>query len=144
MNKFILLLLFLSLTYCSSRGQNAEYYFKLGNAEIEKNNYTQAIEYFTKSISLDYTHASVFFNRGLCYKEISKFDDAISDFTKAIILDPKYTKAYDKRGDIYEIKSDCVNAIKDWKQAIKLDSSLEPKLKNKIDNCGSDDDFWFF
>jgi len=62
-------------------------------------NYTDAIEYFTKSIQLVPDNASSFNNRGMAKEMLRDYSGAITDYSIAIVLNPKDTSAYFNRGN---------------------------------------------
>lgn len=43
-----------------------------GNEEFKKNNFTRAIELYSKAISLNPTEASYYSNRAACYQKLKK------------------------------------------------------------------------
>ncbi len=112
-----------------------EYYIELAYKELCASNYTKAIEYYTKAISIDPNDAEAYINRGVAYTNLRKYEEAISDYTKAISIDPNDANAYCNRGNVFYLKGDCFNAKKDWEKAIELYPSYESKLRPYINKC---------
>ncbi len=62
------------------------------NLEI-KNNYEEAIKYFSASISIDLQYVEAIYNRGLSYEKLKKYDLARKDYLKAININPEFPLA---------------------------------------------------
>jgi len=106
--------------------ENADAYYKHGNAYDEMGEYAKAIADYNKAIELDPNHALAYFNRAYAYGEIGQYDKAIADYTKAIELDPSDAQAYHNRGLDYQSKGEVPNAVSDLDKCIKL--STDPEL----------------
>ncbi len=79
------------------------------------------IEYYSRVISMDSTHAPAFNNRGNAYQALCDFAAAESDFNRAINLDPDFHIAYKNRGNLFLVQQEYQNAISDLTRAIRLD-----------------------
>jgi PQQ-dependent catabolism-associated CXXCW motif protein len=110
------------------------YFYKRGVDYAEKNQYDNAIDDFTKAISLAPDNADAYLQRALAATNKEDYVQAIADFIKAATLDPtrsvdvqaiirtpKYAAGYDTRGMAYYSNEDYDHAISDYDQAIKLD-----------------------
>ncbi|MEL6944873.1 MAG: tetratricopeptide repeat protein, partial [Bacteroidota bacterium] len=131
-NSYLLLLIFL---FCGSSlwGQTAEEWYKKGKDAYEKNNYEQAIIYFTKATGKKYTslnYVYVYTYLGLSKRKLGRYEEAIKDYDKAITLDKGYAIAYNNRGNAkYDLRH--FQAAKaDYEKAL----SLNPNYTTAKDN----------
>jgi tetratricopeptide (TPR) repeat protein len=74
---------------------------KKGDAYSLLKDYKKAIQYYDRSIEIDFSNPSVFFNRGLAYFSISDYKNAIINFDKAIKIDPSNNLIFAKRSEAY-------------------------------------------
>ena len=86
----------------------------------EEGNYEQAIEHYTKSISLNPKHAVAYNNRGNAHQQKGQLDRALRDYYQAIELDPNDPSAYANRADAYLKQGEFSEAIKESSRAVKL------------------------
>ena len=98
---------------------NAEEYISRGTEALQRGQYSEAIEYFTKVIELKPGHAEAYYDRGNAYGGQGEYDRAIQDLTKAIEL-KEDAEAYALRGGIYNIQGEYDRAIQDLTKAIQL------------------------
>ena len=106
--------------------ENADVYYKRGDAYNEMREYGKAIAEYNKAIQLDPNHALAYYNRAYAYGEIGEYDKAIVDYSKAIELNPSDAQAYYNRGIDYQNKGDAVKAVSDLEKSISL--STDPEL----------------
>lgn len=66
---------------------------ELGNKEVQRQNYTKAIEYYTKALQIQKDPA-FYCNRSLCYFSLKRFKEALADGKASIALDPQFSKGY--------------------------------------------------
>jgi tetratricopeptide (TPR) repeat protein len=76
----------------------AEKLKQLGNSQMSRKEYTEAIHSYTEAISLDATNAVYYSNRAAAYSSLSDHQKAIDDAEKAIETDPKFVKAFSRLG----------------------------------------------
>ena len=65
---------------------------------MKRERYSEAVESYTKSVSLDSTNAVYYSNRAAAYSKLDNHKRALEDCDKAIRIDPKYSKAYGRMG----------------------------------------------
>jgi len=115
------------LTICNRiltiNSQVAEAYYYRGIAWMEKRNYPQALDDFTKDIELDPHSAESFLGRAMVYNFQNKPDRAIADCEKAIELNSHLAFAYFVRGLTYFYCGDYERALADFTFAIEIDST---------------------
>lgn len=84
-------------------------------------NPTQAIDYLSKSISLDLSYVRAYLARGLTYIVIEQYGKAKKDLDYVIFSDPKDSLAYLGRGLAnFELRQNKLS-LADFNQAIRLD-----------------------
>jgi len=70
-----------------------------GNKEFQAQNFSKAIEHFTKAIDLGFKDAHVIYsNRSACYCGLRQYDDALADASKCIESKPDWGKGYGRKG----------------------------------------------
>lgn len=77
---------------------SAEEFKAKGNAELQKGNTTQAIEYYSKAIHADGTNAIYYSNRSAAYLKQGNASNALSDADSCIALKPDFAKGYSRKG----------------------------------------------
>lgn len=107
-------------------GNCADYktYYVMGYMNIANEKYTEGIPYLKKSIDLDSTYASSFYNLAFAYMQLDKNDSALQFATKALALydDTVY------KGDAARMIGSIYMGFKDNTKAITF-----YELSNKID-----------
>lgn len=77
--------------------KDAEYHIKLAKEYVEKNQFNEAIEEYTKAIALKPDDASLYYERASCYKQNAQIEKAIKDYEQSVIVQfnvagPSFTK----------------------------------------------------
>lgn len=111
-------LLLLSMQLVSA--QDANGYYKSGETLYGQKQYSQAIDNFSKAISLNPGFTDAYVYRGLAYYYNRQINPAIQDYTKAINLNPAYVIAYFNRGLAYAENNNVDMAIQDYSKTIEL------------------------
>ncbi len=118
MKKLSFLLLLFSLS-SFIYGQNYDTLIAKGDAFYNKEEYTEAINYFSKAIKVDPKLAAGYEYRADAYKEMKKYEEAIKDYTEAMAIET-HTWYYRKRGFCY-LKTEKLDlAEKDFNKGIEL------------------------
>ena len=109
---------------------DAEEYISRGVEAVQRGQYLDAIENFTKAIELKPDCAEAYYDRGLAYHNLvyhslayfskGEYAQAIQDYTKAIELKPDYAEAYYARGSAYGSQDENYRAVQDFTKAIEL------------------------
>ncbi|KAA6389293.1 MAG: putative RNA polymerase II-associated protein 3 [Streblomastix strix] len=71
-----------------------------GNTHFKRNELNEALECYSKAISLQPKNAIYLANRAACYLKMNRLRDAETDCTLSVSLDPNYTKAWVRRSTI--------------------------------------------
>jgi PQQ-dependent catabolism-associated CXXCW motif protein len=107
------------------------YYLARGMDYAEKKQYDNAVDDFTKAISLDPGNADAYVRRALAYASKDAYDAAMTDFDKAYALkkspeveamrrDPKFAAGYIARGKALHDEKKYAPAIEEYEKAIQL------------------------
>ncbi|MGB6873762.1 MAG: tetratricopeptide repeat protein [Dehalococcoidia bacterium] len=104
---------------------NADAYYKRGDAYSEIGDYDKAIADYNEAIELNPSDALAYFNRGYAYGEIGDYEKAIVDYSKAIELNPSDALAYYNRGLDYHNKGEVLKAVSDLEKCIGLSTDRE-------------------
>jgi len=99
----------------------------IGQQNLEKEDFDQAIVFFNRSISNNPNDAEVYYCRSVAYygkavmrKDNVALDLSIKDCDHALKLNPNFAEAYSARGGAYFFKGEFDKAIEDCNCAIKL------------------------
>ena len=61
-------------------------YYRRGVEELQRGQYSEAVEYYTKALELRPDYLDAYALRGLAYRNLGKYDEAVQDCTKALEL----------------------------------------------------------
>ncbi len=112
--------------------ENLSYaYVEKGNSFFNEKNHKQALECYSRSVSLKPDYAIAYYNRGATHQELKDSVKAIADCTKAIELKADYADAYFNRGNAYHSLKDSVKAIADYTKAIELKADYADAYVNR-------------
>ncbi|MGM3307790.1 tetratricopeptide repeat protein [Anabaena sp. WFMT] len=105
----------------SLTSSESDEYMRLGKECCEKEEYQNAIAYYTQVLQLKPNNEDAYFRRGFVRSKLGDKQGAIEDYTQAIKIDPNYFKAYNNRGFARSALGDKQGAIDDYTQTIKID-----------------------
>ena len=95
-------------------------YNQRGNAYDLSHQTNQAVDDFTRAVTINSNNIAAWYNRSCSYLKLNRPDEAISDCSRAITLDPAYAKAYNNRGKAYGVKKQYDLSLADLSRAIAL------------------------
>lgn len=98
----------------------------LGNEQLMKGHYLEAIGYYSDALEFHPTNAVILSNRAQAYIKVENYGLAMADATAAMQSDPKYAKAYYRRGSAQFALTHYKDAKKDFKKVCQL----KPKDKD--------------
>ena len=104
--------------YTDHQSTYVEIYAGLSHRRNEE--YSKAIERFTKAIEINPQLSIAYNNRGVAYRRQGDIDLAIQDYDRAIELNPYSARAYNNRGVAYRRQGNRNDAIQDFNKAIEL------------------------
>lgn len=93
---------------------------RAGYAAINKKEYIEAIDHYSKAIEFSPFVASHYYYRGLALYRKGNKDRAIEDFDKVIVLDSRWSSAYIYRGLCQVKMGEYRGAMSDYKMALKM------------------------
>lgn len=112
--------------------QDINYYLNLANDYFNKQNYSSAIEYYKKVLSINPNYVAANENLGACYFRINKYDSALVYLNKAISVNPNESNAYVTVAAVYVNTGKYDLAESNCKKAI----GLNPNSSNAYNNLG--------
>ena len=119
--------------------QTAEEWKKLGNIELESDNYKKAIEYYQKALEVDSNYFDAYFNIGLSFYYMQELDKAIEFSNKAITIQDTIADTYLVLGRIYVEKGQFEEAMQYIEKAAQLGDTWAQQFLN--DNVLWEDNF---
>ena len=78
--------------------EEAEQFKAAGNAALQSNNLTEAIENYTKAINADGTNHVYYSNRSAAYLKKGDGNNALEDANSTIAINPEFSKGYSRKG----------------------------------------------
>lgn len=111
--------------------KNRPAWVSLGNHHFEANQYTQAIQAYTKALELDPNDPDVITDRAIMYRNVGDSQRAASEFRRAAEMDPKHLNSLMNLGVVlrYDL-NDLEGAMKAW-QAY-LDRNPPPDMAQRV------------
>ena len=112
--------------------EKAEEYKNQGNAEFKANNFTKAIENYSKALEFFPTESSYYANRAACYLSLKKYLKCIEDCNETLKYDPKHIKALKRKAKSLFLTGNVRDSILVYNQAIQydpIDKSLKAELQ---------------
>ncbi|XP_022101717.1 small glutamine-rich tetratricopeptide repeat-containing protein alpha-like [Acanthaster planci] len=101
--------------------RKAEDFKNQGNELMKRERYSEAVECYTKSVSLDATNAVYYSNRAAAYSKLDNHKRALEDCDRAIKIDPNYSKAYGRMGLAFTHLNDLRRAKDAYAKAVELE-----------------------
>lgn len=113
---------------------NSEELKTKGNAALQKENYEEAIQYYTEATKLDPNNHILYSNRSAAYAKIGKYSDSLTDAEKTISLKKDWPKGYSRKGTALELLEKYDEAVKTYEEGLTYDANNE-QLKDALKNC---------
>jgi len=110
-----------------------ETYYDLANAQVETDNYRNAIDNFYKIKRVNSNYTLYRYNLARCYNGLNMRDSALYHIDKYILLYPDNSYGYDIKGDIYYAKEDYTTAIEIYTHAISLNPTKASLYEDRGD-----------
>lgn len=105
-----------------------------GNAALQKENYDEAIQYYTEAIKLDPKNHILFSNRSAAYAKTGKYKESLTDAEQTITIKSDWPKGYSRKGAALELLENYEDAVKVYEEGLKFDAQNE-QLKDALKNC---------
>uniref|UniRef100_A0A8C2E8C0 Small glutamine-rich tetratricopeptide repeat-containing protein alpha n=1 Tax=Cyprinus carpio TaxID=7962 RepID=A0A8C2E8C0_CYPCA len=92
-----------------------------GNDQMKVENFSAAVEFYSKAIQLNPQNAVYYCNRAAAYSKLGNYAGAVQDCERAIGIDPNYSKAYGRMGLALASLNKYSEAVSYYKKALELD-----------------------
>ncbi|NP_997929.1 small glutamine-rich tetratricopeptide repeat-containing protein alpha isoform X1 [Danio rerio] len=92
-----------------------------GNDQMKVENFSAAVEFYSKAIQLNPQNAVYFCNRAAAYSKLGNYAGAVQDCERAIGIDANYSKAYGRMGLALASLNKYSEAVSYYKKALELD-----------------------
>uniref|UniRef100_A0AAY4DWN1 Serine/threonine-protein phosphatase n=1 Tax=Denticeps clupeoides TaxID=299321 RepID=A0AAY4DWN1_9TELE len=107
------------------------------NAHFCKNDYENAIKYYTEALELNSSNAIYYSNRSLAYLRTECYGYALADATRALEIDKNYIKGYYRRATSNMALGKFKAALKDYETVVRVrpndkDAKMKYQECNKI------------
>ena len=102
-------------------GDDVEANFYLGYMHSSRDDYGNAITFYTNAAKQDPFDALIFQQRAICYGQSGQNEQALSDFKRALRLDPEKADLYYSRGIFHALNNNLEDAVQDFSTAIDLE-----------------------
>lgn len=103
-----------------------------GNEFMKQEKYNEAVDCYTRAISLDGRNAVYYCNRAAAYGKTGEHEKSILDCRKALELDPRYCKAYARKGLAHTALGQQAEAHTCFKKALEIDPVNEGYRDNLL------------
>ncbi|MCM1264896.1 MAG: tetratricopeptide repeat protein [Candidatus Gastranaerophilales bacterium] len=101
--------------------KNADAYYNIGYAYIEKNNDRKALEYLTNAITIDPLYDCAYYKRAQAYCKLKEYNNAINDLSVLIKRNPKVSDYYFRRSACYSAMNNMPKTLADINKVVKLE-----------------------
>lgn len=113
----------------------ADEYKTQGNELMNKGQYKDAINLYSKAISVYPENPAYYTNRAVANQMLNDYDNAIIDAKFSLSIDPLYSKGYTRLGDALEGKKDYNAALDAYKKVLELEGdNATEKMKQAFQN----------
>ncbi|XP_035525647.1 small glutamine-rich tetratricopeptide repeat-containing protein alpha-like [Morone saxatilis] len=92
-----------------------------GNDQMKVENFSAAVEFYSKAIAINPQNAVYYCNRAAAYSKLGNYAGAVQDCEQAISIDPNYSKAYGRMGLALASLNKHTEAASYYKKALELD-----------------------
>ncbi|MCJ8737867.1 hypothetical protein PDJAM_G00029050 [Pangasius djambal] len=101
-----------------------------GNDQMKVENFSAAVEFYSKAIQINPQNAVYYCNRAAAYSKLGNYAGAVQDCERAIGIDPNYSKAYGRMGLALSSLNKHTEAVGYYKKALELDPENETYKSN--------------
>ncbi|HEY6506650.1 MAG TPA: tetratricopeptide repeat protein [Vicinamibacterales bacterium] len=108
-------------TILKSDPNNASATLQLANAYFDAERFTDAIEWYERTVKLDPKNVDANTDLGVSYYYESRADEALATFERSLQMDPKHTKTLLNKGIVLAFgKEDLKAAAVEWQKVVEL------------------------
>ncbi|XP_075901799.1 small glutamine-rich tetratricopeptide repeat-containing protein alpha [Nelusetta ayraudi] len=101
-----------------------------GNDQMKVENFSTAVEFYSKAIAINPHNAVYYCNRAAAYSKLGNYAGAVQDCEQAISIDPNYSKAYGRMGLALASLNKHTEAVSYYRKALELDPDNETYRTN--------------
>ncbi|KAL6469270.1 hypothetical protein MHYP_G00227940 [Metynnis hypsauchen] len=101
-----------------------------GNDQMKVENFSAAVEFYSKAIQINPQNAVYYCNRAAAYSKLGNYAGAVQDCELAIGIDPNYSKAYGRMGLALASLNKHAEAVSYYKKALELDPDNDTYKSN--------------
>jgi len=105
-----------------------------GNELMKQEQFTAAVECYTKALQIDGRNAVYYCNRAAAFGKLGEHQKSIDDCRKALDLDPMYGKAFGRMGLAYNAIGRHADARQCFQKALSVDPTNE-MYKENLRHC---------
>jgi tetratricopeptide (TPR) repeat protein len=105
-----------------------------GNAALQSENFTEAIQFYTQAIDIDPSNHILYSNRSAAYAKTNEFANSLNDAEKTIELKNDWPKGYSRKGAALELLDKYDEAIVTYEAGLKVDPTNQ-QLNDALANC---------
>jgi tetratricopeptide (TPR) repeat protein len=125
------ILTLINVDYIASTDKESENFLNEGKEASTKQNYEDAVFYFSKYLENNLNDNEAYFYRGYARMKLNDYNQAISDFTKAIEDGFDNQEVYFYRANAYYMLKDYPDAVTDYTKAIIISPELAELYYNR-------------
>ena len=103
----------------------------IGLIYYSSKNYKEAINFYSRAISVNNSYADAYCNRAIVYSILNNFDKAEVDYNKAIELNPSDPQNFLNRANIYTDQRQFEKALRDYNRAIFIKRDYSKAYYNR-------------
>ncbi|MBL8012611.1 MAG: tetratricopeptide repeat protein [Candidatus Omnitrophica bacterium] len=104
----------------------AEDYHRMAYDAQQSEDYSRALSYYFKALSINPKNGSYWNDIGLVYEAMGDLDNAEKSYLHALRMDPKFLAPYANLGVVYNKKQNPVKAVYYLKKRIELGDPADP------------------
>lgn len=112
------------------RKQEAENLKNEGNRLMKEEKYQEALNTYSKAISLDATNPVFYCNRAAAYSRLGDYQCASDDCRMSLRYDPNYSKAYGRLGLAYSKMNKHQQALDAYQNALRIEPDNQDYKNN--------------
>lgn len=133
----ILLLLILLIAGCAGNANDYDDIVLDGVASLNLGKPEQALEEFSRAITIDPARADGYVGRGNALNTLGRYEAAVADYDRAIAIDPSLANAFVNRGIAHSHLGNLNLAVADYEKGLALDPKIDDPpgiMKRLFDN----------
>ena len=104
-----------------NKHSTAERLYSQGLAQLSRDDYARALQYFEKAVDADLNYAEAWYQAGYCYGVLGRHADALRASRQAAKLRPEWSATYINIGVSSFALGQYKDAVEAYKQALRLD-----------------------